>query len=245
MDPAQFDLHAKIEDTHWWFRARREIILSVIKRFVPVNQDKLLAEIGCGTGGNLKFFHDYYKVAGSDISSEAVKYASRRVGCNVFLGDFRDVFAAQLKNADAVILADVLEHIEDDAAFIKDVIDLVKQNAIILITVPAHMSLWSRHDVALGHRRRYSFKILRALWEGREAEEIYFSPFNSLLFPVIALLRLLKIAGSKEASSDLFLPSPWINNLLYKIFIAERTLIRLFPLPFGISYLAVLRKVGQ
>jgi SAM-dependent methyltransferase len=243
MDIAQFDLHAKIEDIHWWFKTRREIILSVLKRYVPVHQGMLLAEIGCGTGGNLKYFKDYYRVTGSDISPLAVKYASGRAGCSVCPGDFRDAFAGQLKDADAVILADVIEHIEDDAVFIKDVVDLVKQNAIILITVPAHMSLWSRHDVVLGHRRRYTVKTLRALWEGLEAEEIYFSPFNSLLSPFIALFRLLKIAGSDEAASDLSLPSGWINYLLYKIFIAERTLIRLFPLPFGISYLAVLRKV--
>jgi 2-polyprenyl-3-methyl-5-hydroxy-6-metoxy-1,4-benzoquinol methylase len=245
MDTAQFDLHAKIEDIHWWFRARREIIFSVLKRYVPVNQDMLLAEIGCGTGGNLKYFKKYYRVTGSDISPEAVKYASGCADCNVRLGDFRDVLAGQLKEAEAVMLADVLEHIEDDAFFIKDVVDLVKQNAIILITVPAHMSLWSPHDAVLGHHRRYSVRALRALWAGLEAEEIYFSPFNSLLFPGIALYRLLKTAGSGEAASDLSLPSRWINYLLYRIFVAERILMRLFPLPFGISYMAVLRKGKQ
>ncbi len=79
MDTSEFELHARIEDNHWWFKARREIILEVLKKYLPPNEGKTIAEIGCGTGGNLKFFKNFYQVIGSDISAEAVGLASKRV----------------------------------------------------------------------------------------------------------------------------------------------------------------------
>lgn len=244
MDISEFDLHSRIEDVHWWFKARRDIMLAALRRYVPAHQGKLLAEIGCGTGGNLKFFRDYYRVVGVDRSPEAVKYTSENVNCEVFLGDFRDKLAGLWKDIDAVILPDVLEHVDDDAVFLGDIVRSLKPGAVLLVTVPAHGFLWSNHDVVLGHRRRYSGKRLRMLWKGLDVTELVFTPVNSFLFPAIAIYRLLKRADSGSGKSDLYLPSPLINFLLYKIFSAEKAFMKLLPLPCGISYMAVLRKRG-
>ena len=117
MDPSQFTLHAEIEDRHWWFRARREILFDQLRRHVAPFSEKLIVEIGCGTGGNLKFLQSYYNVLGVDTSPEAVGYAKDRLSCDVYLGDFRSVLKEKWTNIDAVILPDVLEHIEDDKLF--------------------------------------------------------------------------------------------------------------------------------
>jgi SAM-dependent methyltransferase len=242
MDISQFELHARIEDVHWWFKARRELMLGVLQSYVPVRDNRLIAEIGCGTGGNLKFLQRYYRVIGVDVSPEAVRYTSGRVNCPVYLGDFRDRLSAMWADIDAVILADVLEHIDDDAGFLRDVVKSLKTGSIILLTVPAHMFMWSRHDVILGHRRRYSAGNLRSLWKDLEVEEVYFTPFACILFPAIALYRLFRRIGPDVHRSDLSMPPLWLNGLLYRIFSIESDLARLFPLPYGISYLSVLRK---
>lgn len=242
MDISQFELHAKVEDVHWWFKARRELMLGVLQRYVPAHHNRLVAEIGCGTGGNLKFLQRYYRVVGVDISPEAVKYTTGRTNCPVFLGDFRKRLSVMWGDIDAVILADVLEHIDDDDGFLSDIIKSLKPGAVILLTVPAHMFMWSRHDVILGHRRRYSAGNLRYLWKGLDVEEVFFTPFVCILSPAIAVYRLYRRNGSDTHGSDLRMPPLWLNSMLYRIFSVESCLTGLLPLPFGLSYLSVLRK---
>ena len=242
MDVAEFKIHAEIEDVHWWFRARREIILDQLINILPPGKDKVIAEIGCGTGGNLKFLSHYYRVIGVDIAPEAVEFAKNRVNCDIHLGDFRDALAKKWQQLDAVILADVLEHVEDDRNFLRNIISCLKDNALIVITVPAHSFLWSNHDVSLGHKRRYSKNNLRSLWDKLPVRELTFSPFNFFLFPAILLFRMLRVNDSSSRRSDLKMPSAAINKILYKIFALENKLLKRASLPWGVSYLAVLRK---
>ncbi|MDH4231493.1 MAG: class I SAM-dependent methyltransferase [Nitrospirota bacterium] len=244
LDIAEFRTHAEVEDVHWWFRARREIILDQLRKVLPPGQDRLIAEIGCGTGGNLKFLNHHYRVIGVDVAPEAVAHARTRVNCDIFLGDFREVLESRWQQLDGVILADVLEHIDDDRSFLRDVAESLKKDAVLLITVPAHAFMWSRHDIVLGHRRRYSKAGLRSLWKELPVEEIFFSPFNCFLFPAIFLFRMLKMDAAASGQSDLKMPSSTTNHLLYRIFSAERALLRRRPLPWGISYMAALRKKG-
>lgn len=242
MDIAQFELQAKIEDAHWWFRARREIMRDILKKHLPSKERRSIAEIGCGTGGNLKYFQKHYRVIGVDISPEAVRYSTERTDCEVLLGDFRDKLLGRWDEIDAVILPDVLEHVNEDAAFLEDLVSNLRVGALILLTVPAHEFLWSTHDLILGHKRRYSLTTLSLLWKSLPVEELFFTPFNTLLFPPIALYRMIRRNSSNRKGSDLTMPAPWLNFLLYKIFSADRKLLKLFRLPFGVSYLAVLRK---
>jgi len=242
MDISQFDLHAKIEDVHWWFKARREIMIDLLKRYVPIKNNKTIAEIGCGTGGNLKFFQNYYNVIGIDTSPEAIEYARRRIHSPIFLGDFRDVLVDRWNSLDAIVLADILEHIDDDATFLRDIVTRLKVGAILLLTVPAHAFMWSHHDIVLGHKRRYSKKKLQLLWKDLDIEELFFSSFNSALFPAIALYRILKPGGSDPKKSNLALPPSWANYALYKLFAFERILLELIPLPYGVSYIVILKK---
>ncbi len=242
MNTEEFELHARVEDNHWWFKARRDILLDQLIKYVPAHRGRSVAEIGCGTGGNLKFLSGHYRVLGVDTSAEAIGHARRRTGCELFQGDFRDALAGKWNDIDAVILADVLEHVDDDTVFVEELVTCLKRDAYLLVTVPAHRFLWSEHDVILGHKRRYSAKELRALWSGLDVNERFFSAFNSALFPLIAIYRVLLRRHSASGKSDLRLPAPWINGLLYRIFLLERSAMRVAPLPFGASYLAVVRK---
>ena len=242
MDPSQFTLHAEIEDRHWWFRVRREIIRRVLELHGHAGDGVHLLEIGCGTGGNLKYLGRFFRVSGVDISPVAVAFARERLSSPVLQGDFRELYPDGFTDVGLVLLADVLEHIEDDRAFLAGVVERLPPGGSVLITVPAHRFLWSGHDEVLGHVRRYSPSGLRDSWGGLPVTEVYFSYFNTLLFPAIALLRLL--ARSREAKSDLKLPSPAVNRLLYRIFSLEKYAVGKVPLPAGVSLLALLRKNG-
>ena len=243
MESSEFRLHALVEDEHWWFRARREIILDRLRRLVPPGQGKTVVEIGCGTGGNLRFLSAGYRVMGVDMSPDAVEYARERVDGEIFLGDFREMLADRWQEIDAVLLPDLLEHVPDDRSFLADIVARLRPGGVVLITVPGHPFLWSRHDKILGHLRRYTADEFRRLWKGLGMDEAFVSPFNCLLFPLIALLRMVR-TGPDSTESDLKLPSPPVNRLLYGVFAAEKMLLHLAPLPFGVSYLAVLRKTG-
>lgn len=240
---SEFALHAQWEDKHWWFRARRAVIFQILNRFIPAGDSKLIAEIGCGTGGNLRFLQNHYRVIGVDISADAVAFASQRVACPILLGDFREALRDRWGELDGIILPDVLEHVEDDAMFLQDIFCRMKPGCILLITVPAHDYLWSDHDTSLGHLRRYSRDSLRRLWHDAPVDLLYESPFNTLLFPAIALYRMLFKTRSRDASSsDLSMPSPVVNAVLYGIFSVERFIMRRFTLPFGVSHMAVFKK---
>ena len=240
MDVGQFDLHARLEDRHWWFTARRAIIYQVLSSYLPPDQQRLVLEIGCGTAGNLRSLQEHYRVMGIDIAPEAVRFARERIDCPILEGDFRELFPDAFPEVDAVLLADVLEHVEHDREFMTDVLTRLRPGGVVLVTVPAHDSLWSGHDVVLGHRRRYSRERLRQVWKGLPVTEEFLTPFNSLLFPLIDLYRLT-CKGRRE-KSDLKMPPAPINNMLFRIFSLEKVLLKMGPLPWGVSLLALLKK---
>lgn len=240
MQDRELTLHASIEDRHWWFRARRHVMSSILESYGPAKWDHLL-EIGCGTGGNLRYFAAHFgSVTGVDLAEVAIAHARERVPGQVFCGDFRTTLNGRWDTYDAVLLADVLEHVDDDRGFLEDVVTRLRPGAVLLITVPANQWLFGPHDVALGHRRRYSRETLGRLWRGLAVEERFVSPFNTLLLPAIAAARLTH--RSAEGQSDLQDTSSFTNRLLYSVFNLERHLIGHIPLPWGVSLAAVLRK---
>lgn len=242
MNENEFKLHAELEDTHWWFRARREIVIDRFLHLLEPNPKTHVVEIGCGTGGNLKELSRYYSVLGVDVSSVAVQYALGRVTGSVMSGDFREVLRQHWRMIDGALLADVLEHVDDDKAFLEDLIKALKPGAFLVITVPAFRFLWSRHDSVLGHRRRYQRSEFRLLWKQLPVKEHYCSHFNCLLFPLIAFAKLL--ARDREMQSSLKPVNKILNMVLFGVFRAEKHILRRLRFPFGVSLIAVLEKTG-
>lgn len=243
MHPAEFAAHAALEDTHWWFRARRNIIDAVLERSAPQQRQHLL-EIGCGTGGNLRFLANRFAaVTGVDASEDAVRYARERASGEILQGDFRVVLAGRWSAFDVILMADVLEHVEDDRAFLRDVVTNMQRGATLLITVPAHPWLWSSHDTALEHHRRYSAAALNALFADLPLTPLYRSQFNLLLLPLVLLARALPTPARTTTETDLKKHSFLSNALLYSIFNLETQCIRHVPLPLGCSHLVALRKI--
>ncbi len=225
MQTAQFELHAEIEQTHWWFVARRRIIERLIREIVPPAKDATIVDVGCGTGANIAALAADYRVVGLDTSRHAVELARARFPrirfvCGQTPADLTD----ELARARAVLLMDVLEHVEDDFALFSEWLAATSPNTHFVITVPADMALWSPHDESFGHYRRYDLARFSRLWENSPVTPRLVSCFNSRLYPVVKSLRWLsrrrgRAAG--KAGTDLHLPQHWVNRTLEKVLAGE------------------------
>lgn len=238
MQESELRLHSRLEQSHWWFRARREIIAMLVDRFVSPARGGML-DIGCGSGGNLGFLMGRFRhAAGLDVSAAAVELSRAATAASIYQGGLDAVPDAAWAQLDLVLLADVLEHIEQDRASLQEVIRRLPAGATVIITVPAHPHLYGAHDRALGHFRRYDRHSFQALWQGLEVSCRFQSPFNCLLLPLMLLVRKL----SRGEGSDLHEHSFLVNTLLYHVFRLEKFLLPRIRLPWGASYLCVLQK---
>lgn len=251
MEDAVFHIHADMEDRHWWFEGRRRILGRVIARLMAATPDDLIIDVGCGTGGTVAALGGRWRCLGLDSSPLAIDYARAKYPEREFrLGrmpaDLRDM----APQAAVYLLMDVLEHVEDDRAFLADLVGLARPGAHIVITVPADRRLWSRHDEVAGHLRRYGPSSLAEAWRGLPVEPRLVSHFNTRLFPPIFALRQLGrlTRGSMGRSdTDFAMPPPPFNRLLTAIFAGEAaTVVGALDggagYGYGVSMLAVLRK---
>jgi SAM-dependent methyltransferase len=229
------------EDRHWWFVARRMIIRKILSNYLPVERKRRILEVGCGTGGNLELLSTYGNVYAIEPDDEAVAMAGKRGLCHVVKGSLPDDIPFE-GGFDLICMLDVLEHMDDDLGALESVGKRLHPEGKILVTVPSCKFLWSEHDVALHHKRRYGKKELIGLVQVSGFRIIYHTYFNTLLFPVIAAVRSLKKINGKECGTDVSMPSKFANLLLTAIFSGERFLLPRISLPFGTSILMLAEK---
>ena len=225
MHSAQFQLHADIEQRHWWFVGRRRILCRLVAEVLPPSPQTVIVDVGCGTGGNIAALADRYPCVGIDTSAEAVELARQRFSNVRFIvgrvpGDLGDV-AGQAR---LFLLTDVLEHVGDDYAMLSELLAAASPGCYFLPTVPADPSLWSEHDESFGHFRRYDRARLEGLWAGLPVTTLLLSYFNSRLLPIVRLVRAWnrrrgRAAG--RAGTDFWLPSRPANALLTRLFAGE------------------------
>lgn len=233
---------AAVEERHFWFRSRLRLIRWVFSRFFA-NSANLL-EIGCGTGFMLSGFRQSYpnlKLTGSEVLSEGLDVARQRLpGARLLQMDARKI--PFFEEFDVVCAFDVIEHIEDHRAVLRQMWESAKPGGGIIITVPQHPWLWSGQDVIAGHRRRYRRNELRNLLQEAGFKPVFTTSFVSLLMPLMALSRL----GRKDIGKDPMAETrihPICNSFLKAIMAAERLLIRMgISFPAGGSLLVVARK---
>jgi SAM-dependent methyltransferase len=254
MNGELFRLHARAEETHWWSRARRRIMVRLVRRLAPQGSGVLIVDVGCGTGGNLAALAGEYRCIGIDPASEAVELAQKRFpGVCFLVGEAPDDLPEEARKAAVVLLMDVLEHVADERRLLASLLSSIAPGARLVVTVPAGPGLWGPHDVTLGHHRRYSEAALRAIWRSLPVSIELLSPFNARLYPLIwGVRKFTRARGSAvgESGTDFWMPPAALNSLLERVFAgeADRLLARLESggagaYPFGASLLAVLRRV--
>lgn len=241
MERQVFDRMAELDQQHWWYRARRDILEETIRRIVRPPADARILEIGCGTGHNLEMLGRFGSLDAIELDDEARALASRRLGKPVHAGALPGVAAELNGPYDLIALLDVLEHIEDDEGALNAIRDLLKPGGKLLLTVPANPWMWTAHDAIHHHFRRYRRAEIPALAARAKLAVDFLSPFNTLLFPLIAGVRAMgKLTGKEDADDRL--PSPLVNAALGRVFGAERSLLGRVPFPFGVSLIGVLRR---
>jgi 2-polyprenyl-3-methyl-5-hydroxy-6-metoxy-1,4-benzoquinol methylase len=247
MRTEMYALHAALEETHWWFAARRRIVLTLLRRELRGRRDLRLLDVGCGAGGMLAYLREFGTVTGVDPSPDAVAYAAAQAGADVRFGTLPDglPFTAQEK-FDVITLLDVLEHVEADQESLRTLRTLLKPGGLLIVTVPAFRFLWTNHDVVNEHKRRYRRAELAQRLTAADFTVRTLTYFNTALFPPIAAIRVVRrLAGATETGADLGdTPAP-INAALRTIFSAERHAIGRVRLPFGVSLIAAARAGGE
>jgi SAM-dependent methyltransferase len=241
MERAVFDRMAELDQDHWWFLARRRILEALIERVVRPPQKAKILEVGCGTGHNLAMLKSFGSLEASELDRCARAVANKRLPRKVKSAKLPDLSMFKRNGYDLIALLDVLEHVPDDLASLRAIHMRLKPGGALLLTVPANPWMWSAHDAAHHHFRRYTKKKLKELFLRSGLEVQLLSYFNSLLFPLVAAARLAGKVTGKNSADD-HLPSAPVNAVLDRIFGFEKHLIGRLPMPFGVSLVAVVRR---
>ena len=215
MDPVEIKQMAKIEENHWWFRERRALIARELKG-LPTG---CALDIGAAAGRNTTVLEEAgWKSFALEYDESGAALAKSR-GINVMRGDATRLPVPD-NHFDLAISYDVLEHIADDVAVVEEIKRVLKPGGHVLIAVPADPRLWSEHDVAVSHLRRYTRESLSKLFEeaGFVIEEV--KSWNVLLRPVVAWKR----RRPSNAGSDIKAVTAPLNRALHIVVAMERYL---------------------
>lgn len=226
MDRNVMAVHAQAERWHWWFAARREILRAVVEAVVPPAVERRVLDMGCGVGAMLTAFHPDYTCVGYDASADAIEFGREaHPQFDLRLGTAKDAIR-DLAHADVVLSNDVIEHVDDDRAVLEETVAPMQPGAVLVITVPADMRLWSPADLTLGHYRRYDPAMLRAALHGLPLDELVLTHFNARMYPAIrgfrAVAHLVGRSGGSGGTDLHMAPAP-INALLRRIFSGEKS----------------------
>jgi SAM-dependent methyltransferase len=205
------------EDRHWWYRGRRKVLDGVVAGLGLPAPARIL-DAGCGSGRNMVEFAHLGEVTGVELSDTSF---------------------------DLAVSLDVIEHLDDDLAAMRELRRTVAPGGALLVTVPAYQWLWSGHDEINHHHRRYTHRTLQRVAERAGWKQARTTYFNSLLLPAAIVLRVLdrvNRAKTTESSLDLWIPPAPVNWLLERPLALEAALIsRGARIPAGLSLLAVFR----
>ncbi len=237
--------YSQLEQWHWWFRGRQRMLEMVLSRELSPARARSIVSVGCGPAEGLAWLApwagDQGYVVGLDADPDHSRHGRPNVGYVV-----GELEAAPLgsRSFDVVLALDVLEHLDDDVAGLREAARLLKPDGLLLVTVPALPSLWGGQDVVSHHKRRYTKRTLYQTFVHAALPRPDVTYFNMLLFPLIAGVRWGRAAlgYTHRARSDFDDAHPGlVNEILAAVFALERHLLYRVPMPIGVSLLATVR----
>ena len=247
MDPQYERDTIEAEEVHWWSRGRRRIVRRVVESLELPASARIL-DAGCGSGRNMAELAGFGQVAGVDVSSRAIELAQARGIGPAEVGEL-DALSFGDGSFDLVACLDVIEHIEDDVAALRELARVAKPEARLLVTVPAYPSLWSSHDEMNHHFRRYTRESLGQAAAAAGWRCTRMTNFNAVLLPAAVIYRraerLLHRDGRAPRGSELQRTPAWLNSALERVLAAEAAVIgRGRNIPAGLSLLGVFEPAG-
>lgn len=235
-----------VDEHHWWYRGRRQVVRTELDR-LPLPAGATILDAGCGSGRMLEELEDYGRAHGIELDPEAAGAAASRNRGEVRVGRLEELPWGS-NTFDLITCLDVLEHTPDDRVTLTELRRVTKPGGWLLLTVPAYQALWSLHDEANHHHRRYSRRMVRTAARDTGWTVCRLTSFNSLLLAPAAVVRLLQRRRQLEEdySPPLTVGPRWINVLLEQPLRGEaRWLAGGRTLPAGLSLLAVLENLGS
>lgn len=228
-----------VEWTHWWFAGKRVLFRRLLRERLARPGLRIL-DVGCGTGAVAVDFGGCGWLCASDRSPDALAFARSRGVDNVVASDAgRLPFASE--SFDLVLAFDIIEHVDDDRAMLRELRRVLRPGGAVAIHVPAWPSLWSRHDEVLEHRRRYTRHALTRLIGDCDLRAEHLGWASAAIFlPAVAMRSVQRLGiGSDDEHTDLYgLPGP-LNALMLGVYRAESVLATTVGLPFGLSLAAI------
>lgn len=241
MEREVYDQMARIDQVHWWYVARREILAALIRRRIALPDGARILEVGCGTGHNLEMLKRFGAVDAIEVDEAARAMASDRLGHAVMDAPLPALEGVEDGAYDLIAMLDVLEHLDERRDALVSLAAKLRPGGSILITVPAFPFMWSGHDEVNHHKLRYTRRTLRDVVAAAGLKLDMLRWFNSLLFPIAVAARTGgRLLGSK-GGDDKVPPAP-VNALFRWIFGLERYAIGRLPLPPGVSLVAIVSR---
>ena len=234
----------RVEDSHWWYVGRRAILESFLETITQsLNseaQSPKILDVGCGTGGNLEMLKKFGAAEGVDVSDDALEFCQSK-GLTVHKGLAEELPFAD-ESFDVVTALDVIEHLDDDIAGLREMFRILRKGGKTLIFVPAFMWLWGVQDDVSNHRIRYTKKQITERLEkaGFEIERATYANWT-FFAPILGGRTLMKLTGIKPESENNVNVSA-LNGVFGKIFGAERFWLKRANFPFGVSVVIVAKK---
>lgn len=231
------------EDSYWWFRGRKVILREMLRLLLAPNRPRHILDVGCGSGATLLALREFGEAVGLDRASLALHFCRQR-GLRKLLQGQAGSLPIQAGGVDLVTLLDVLEHLFDDRAALREMHRVLAPGGWLFLAVPAYPFLWSEHDEALSHWRRYTAPELRAKVEAAGFTIVRLSYAVTLLLPLAAALRMAqRLAGPKrEPKTALIEPPRPVNLFFYQTLVWEARWLRSRDLPCGLTVLCAARK---
>lgn len=242
MERVFYPRYYELEGRHWWFVGRRAIFVELLRKRLHGRTDVRALDFGCGTGTFLEQLDAFGTANGVDGDIDAVRFCHERGRAHVRHVPAGEALPFADGTFDLVTSLDVLEHIDDDVAAVRELHRILRRDGVLLVAVPAFAFLWGDQDEISHHRRRYTAGTLRGVLERGGFTVEHVSYFNTVLFPVIAAVRLARraVRAPRPDRTDFDTGPSAANGLLARLFAAEaHGVMRRRGLPVGVSVLAL------
>lgn len=229
MESSEVRKLAELEDRHWWYAERRFLLARALRHAKP----GLALDVGAAGGGNTRVLRDLgWQSCALEYGADGAELALER-GLSVVRGD-ATALPVRSGSLDLVVAFDVLEHIVDDGAAAAEIHRGLRPGATFLVAVPCDPKLWSAHDDAVDHVRRYTRETLTELITGAGFALESMTSWNVLLRPIVAMRRKVSTGSDLEELPGI------VNTALRAVIIAERYLpVQQLP---GVTLLATARR---